>query len=74
MYLPMLDAEGDLANVVAAMTLTVRTAVEPLSLVERDPQRDRGAGPRSADGGRPTMQRVLGDSMSSHELHGVACS
>ena len=36
-----------------AMTLTVRTAVEPLSLVERDPQRDRGGGPRSADRGRP---------------------
>ena len=61
LYLPMLDAAG---GGVQAMTMTVRTAVEPLSLVSAI---------RSAiaevDGDLPmakvqSMERVLGDSMS----------
>ena len=61
LYLPMLDAAG---GGVRAMTMTVRTAVEPLSMVSAI----RGA-IAELDGDLPmakvqSMERVLGDSMS----------
>ena len=62
-YLPMLDAEGNL-NPVAAMTLTVRTAVEPLSLVNTVRSAIAGLDPDLPMADIQPMQRVLGDSMS----------
>ena len=63
MYLPMLDAE-DGPNAPTAMTMTVRTAVEPLSLVSAI----RGAiAELDADvamANVQSMRAVLGDSMS----------
>jgi putative ABC transport system permease protein len=62
-YLPMLDAEGSL-NPVAAMTLTVRTAVEPLSLVNAIRSAIAELDPDLPMADVRAMQRVLGDSMS----------
>ena len=62
-YLPMLDAEGNL-NPVAAMTLTVRTAVEPLSLVNAIRSAIAELDPDLPMADVRPMQRVLGDSMS----------
>jgi putative ABC transport system permease protein len=63
MYLSMLDAEG-VPNAPTAMTVTVRTAVEPLSLVSamRGAIADFDADVAMAN--VRSMQGVLGDSMS----------
>ena len=71
-YLPMLDAEG--SNPGGAVISDDddrsygRRAAEPR---ERDPQRDRGARPRSADGGRPADAARARRFDEPHELHGV---
>ncbi len=56
MYLSMLDAE-DVPNAPTAMTVTVRTAVEPLSLVSVIRRRDRGARCGRGHGERPADAR-----------------
>ena len=63
MYLPMLDAEGN-PRAVSAMTMTVRTAVEPLSLVSAIRGAIAELDPDLPMANVRSMQRVLGDSMS----------
>jgi ABC-type antimicrobial peptide transport system permease subunit len=60
-YLPMLDAEG---GGVGAMTMTVRTAVEPLSLVSSIRRAIGELDPDLPMGDVQPMQRVLSDSVS----------
>ena len=64
-YLPMLDAEGGGAlSTLTAMTLTVRTAVEPLSLLSAIRSAISELDPDLPMADVQPMQRVLGDSVS----------
>jgi ABC-type antimicrobial peptide transport system permease subunit len=64
-YLPMLDAEGARSpSPVAAMTMTVRTAVEPLGLVSAIRREIAQLDPDVAMAKVQSMERVVSDSMS----------
>jgi putative ABC transport system permease protein len=62
-YLPMVDAEGN-RNPASAMTMTVRTAVEPLSLVSAIRGEIAELDPDIAMANVQSMERVVSDSMS----------